>query len=181
MFYLNYMTNVGVIRHHTCISYKVFQFRVPVKCAGVGVGVENFSKNIHVRCGSVRREKLLCAECAGVPEFAAHKYSASYLHQSFCSLCQFVLLRVLQAGFQIIFKFSRKFLGHRYHFLTGTHNKQWQNIFIVELGQFDFQTCQKLSQLINIFFLADGDGYSNSKISPDRAKKSAGALRHILP
>ena len=45
-----------------------------MKCAGVGV--ENFSKNTHVRCGSVRSEKLLCAECAGVPELAAHKYSA---------------------------------------------------------------------------------------------------------
>ena len=43
-----------------------------MKCAGVGV--ENFSKNTHVRCGSVRSEKLLCAECAGVPELAAHKY-----------------------------------------------------------------------------------------------------------
>ena len=40
-----------------------------------GVGVETFSKNTHVRCGSVRSEKLLCAECVGVPELAAHKYS----------------------------------------------------------------------------------------------------------
>ena len=45
----------------------------PVKC--VGVGVENFSKNTHVRCGSVQSEKLLCAECADLPELAAHKYS----------------------------------------------------------------------------------------------------------
>ena len=45
-----------------------------MKCAGVGV--ENFSKNTHVRCGSVRSKKLLCAECAGVPKLAAHKYSA---------------------------------------------------------------------------------------------------------
>ena len=47
---------------------------VPVKCAGVGVA--KFSKNAHVRCGSVRSEKLLCAECVGVPKLAAHKYSA---------------------------------------------------------------------------------------------------------
>ena len=28
-----------------------------------------------MRCGSVRSEELLCAECAGVPKLAAHKYS----------------------------------------------------------------------------------------------------------
>ena len=44
-----------------------------MKCAGVGVA--KLSKNAHVRCGSVRSEKLLCAECAGVPKLAAHKYS----------------------------------------------------------------------------------------------------------
>ena len=48
-----------------------------MKCAGVGV--ENFSKNTHVWCGSVRSEKILCAECAGVPELAAHKYSGKNL------------------------------------------------------------------------------------------------------
>ena len=31
-----------------------------------------------MRCGSVRDEKLLCAECAGVPELAVHKYSGQY-------------------------------------------------------------------------------------------------------
>ena len=46
-----------------------------MKCAGVGVA--KFSKNTHVRCGSVRSEKLLCAECAGVPKLAAHKYSVN--------------------------------------------------------------------------------------------------------
>ena len=46
---------------------------VSVKCAGVGVA--KIPKNTHVRCGSVRSEKLLCAECAGVPKLAAHKYS----------------------------------------------------------------------------------------------------------
>ena len=46
---------------------------VSVKCAGVSVA--KIPKNTHVRCGSVRIEKLLCAECAGVPKFAAHKYS----------------------------------------------------------------------------------------------------------
>ena len=39
------------------------------------VGAENFSKNAHVRCGSVQDEKILCVECAGVPKLAAHKYS----------------------------------------------------------------------------------------------------------
>ena len=48
-----------------------------MKCAGVGV--EHFSKNTHVQCGSVRSEKILCAECAGVPELAAHKYSGQSL------------------------------------------------------------------------------------------------------
>ena len=48
-------------------------FGIPVKCAGVGVA--KFSKNPHVRCGSVQSEKLLCAKCAGVPKLAAHKYS----------------------------------------------------------------------------------------------------------
>ena len=46
---------------------------VSVKC--VGVGAEKISINTHVQCGSVRSEKLLCAECAGVPKLAAHKYS----------------------------------------------------------------------------------------------------------
>ena len=46
---------------------------LPLKCAGVGVVKK--SRNTHVRCGSVRDEKLLCAECAGVPKLAAHKYS----------------------------------------------------------------------------------------------------------
>ena len=55
--------------HHK--KYSIFG--VPVKCAGVGVA--KLSKNAHVRCGSVRSEKLLCAECAGVPKLAAHKYS----------------------------------------------------------------------------------------------------------
>jgi len=45
-----------------------------VKCAGVGV--VKFSKNTRVG-GSVRSEKLLWAECAGVPKVAAHKYSAN--------------------------------------------------------------------------------------------------------
>ena len=44
-----------------------------MKCAGVGGA--KFPKNTHVPCGSVRSEKLLCAECAGVPKLAAHKYS----------------------------------------------------------------------------------------------------------
>ena len=47
---------------------------LPLKCAGVGVAKN--SKNAHVRCGSVRDEKLLCAECAGVPKLTVHKYSA---------------------------------------------------------------------------------------------------------
>ena len=47
---------------------------LPLKCAGVGVVKK--SRNIHVRCGSLQDEKLLYAECAGVPKFAAHKYSA---------------------------------------------------------------------------------------------------------
>ena len=49
---------------------------VPVKCAGVGVA--KFSKNTHLRCWIVGSEKLLCAECAGVPKVAAHKYSGKY-------------------------------------------------------------------------------------------------------
>ena len=46
---------------------------VSVKCAGVGVA--KIPKNTHVQCGSVRSEKLLCAECAGVPKLDTHKYS----------------------------------------------------------------------------------------------------------
>ena len=46
---------------------------LPLKCAGVGVAKN--SKNAHVWYESVREEKLLCAECAGVPKLAAHKYS----------------------------------------------------------------------------------------------------------
>ena len=42
-----------------------------MKCAGVG----EFSKHTHMRCGSVQREEVLFAECAGVPKLAAHKYS----------------------------------------------------------------------------------------------------------
>ena len=42
---------------------------VLVNCAGVGAA--KFSKNAHVWCGSVQSEKLLCAECAGVPKLAA--------------------------------------------------------------------------------------------------------------
>ena len=49
---------------------------VSVKCAGVGVA--KIPKNTHVRCGSVQSQKLLCAECAGVPKFAAHKYSERF-------------------------------------------------------------------------------------------------------
>ena len=46
-----------------------------MKCAGVGAA--KFSKNAHVRCGSVWSEKLLYAECEGVPKLALHKYSES--------------------------------------------------------------------------------------------------------
>ena len=52
-------------------------FGAPMKY--VGVGAAKFSKNTHVRCGSVQSKKLLCAECAGVPKLAAHKYSGNYL------------------------------------------------------------------------------------------------------
>ena len=44
-----------------------------MKCASVGVVKK--SRNTHLRCGSVRNEKLLCAECADVPKLAARKYS----------------------------------------------------------------------------------------------------------
>ena len=50
---------------------------VGVKCAGVGVA--KFSKNACVWCWSVRSEKLLCKECAGVPKLTAHKYSGYLL------------------------------------------------------------------------------------------------------
>ena len=56
-------------------------FGVPLKCAGVGVA--KFSENTHVRCGSVQSEKLLCAECAVVPKFAAPKYSAILPHRRY--------------------------------------------------------------------------------------------------
>ena len=46
---------------------------IEVKCADVGGA--KFSKNVHVRCGSVPSEKLMCAECAGVPKLTPHKYS----------------------------------------------------------------------------------------------------------
>ena len=49
-------------------------FMLPLKCAVVGA-VKKL-RNTHVQCGSVRDEKLLCAECAGVAKLAAHKYSA---------------------------------------------------------------------------------------------------------
>ena len=42
-----------------------------------GVGAAKLSKYAHSRCGSVQSEKLLCAECAGVPKLAAHKYSGN--------------------------------------------------------------------------------------------------------
>ena len=58
-----------------------------MKCAGVGVA--KLSKNAHVRCGNVRSEKLLCAECAGVPKLPAHKYSVHRYWQarSTCPKC----------------------------------------------------------------------------------------------
>ena len=46
------------------------------KCAGVDAAKN--SKNTHVRCKSVRDEKLFCAKCAGVQKLTAHKYSDSY-------------------------------------------------------------------------------------------------------
>ena len=49
---------------------------LPWKCAGVGAA-EN-SKSTHVRCGSVRVKKLLCAECADVPKLNAHNYSGIF-------------------------------------------------------------------------------------------------------
>ena len=49
------------------------------------VGVAKFSKTAHVRCGSVWSKKLLCAECVGVPKFAAHKYSASHKLRTWCT------------------------------------------------------------------------------------------------
>ena len=48
-----------------------------LKCAVVGVAKN--SKNTHVRYRSVRAEKLLCAECAGVPKLAALKYSVQFV------------------------------------------------------------------------------------------------------
>ena len=45
---------------------------LPLKC--VGVGAAKNLKEVHVQCLSVRGEKLLCAECAGVPKLTAHKY-----------------------------------------------------------------------------------------------------------
>ena len=53
------------------IKHSIFGF--PAECAGVGAA--KFSKITNVWCGSVQSEKLLCAECAGVPKLAAHKYS----------------------------------------------------------------------------------------------------------
>ena len=50
-------------------------FMLSLKCAGVGVAKN--SKNTHVRGGSVRAEKLLCAEYAGMPKLTAHKYSGN--------------------------------------------------------------------------------------------------------
>ena len=41
---------------------------VPLNCAGAGVVTSTI--NAH------EDEKLLCAECAGVPKLTAHKYSA---------------------------------------------------------------------------------------------------------
>ena len=41
------------------------------------VGVAKLSKTAHMRYSSVQSEKLLCAECAGVPKLAAHKYSGN--------------------------------------------------------------------------------------------------------
>ena len=45
-----------------------------VCCVRVWVWLKK-SRNTHVLCESVQDEKLLCAECAGVPKLAAHKYS----------------------------------------------------------------------------------------------------------
>ena len=49
-------------------------FYAPIEVCGCGCG----RKFYKLTCGmwSVRDEKLLCAECAGVPKLAAHKYAA---------------------------------------------------------------------------------------------------------
>ena len=74
MFYWNSTTDLGVIWQYICVSYKAFFFGIPF----AGVGVAKFSKNTHMQCGSVQSEKLLCAECVGVPKLSVHKYSGGY-------------------------------------------------------------------------------------------------------
>ena len=44
-----------------------------LECAGLDAAKNSIKT--HVQCGSVLDEKLLCAECAGAPKLAAHKYS----------------------------------------------------------------------------------------------------------
>ena len=53
-------------------------YMLPLKCAIAGAAKK--SKNAHVWCGGVQDEKLLCAECAGVPKLTAHKYSVDNRH-----------------------------------------------------------------------------------------------------
>ena len=67
------------------MKYSIFE--VLVKC----VGVAKFSKNTHthVQCGSELSEKLLCAECAGVPKLAALKYSGEKITPKHCFLSIF--------------------------------------------------------------------------------------------
>ena len=62
-----------------------------LKCAGMGVARK--SKNAHVRCGSVRNEKLLCAECADVPKVTAQKYSDLYIYQTLHCIVHFTRSR----------------------------------------------------------------------------------------
>ena len=62
---------------HMCIIKSILFLGSPVLVKCVGVGAAKLSRNAHVRCVSVQSEKLLCAECAGVPKLVAHKYSVN--------------------------------------------------------------------------------------------------------
>ena len=75
-FYDQYRCDLTPHMYH--VKHSIFW--VPVKC--VGVSVEIFSKNAHVWCRSVKSEKLLCTECAGVPKLAEHKYSVHFTPKS---------------------------------------------------------------------------------------------------
>ena len=57
--------------------YDTKQFISMLSSKCVGVGAAKNSKNPHVLCGTVRDEKLLCAECADVQKLTENTLNTS--------------------------------------------------------------------------------------------------------